>query len=107
MDGYFETRKQKQAESRDPVLKQMQDLSQTFQDTADRLTGIESNLQILMQKQISDAFNRYVKGFLTIFEVTELYVLSETFVCSHHFVLTLVILQPILIVCFTKNRLST
>ena len=72
MDGYFETRKQKQVESRDPVLKQMQDLSQTFQDTADRLTGIESNLQILMQKQISDAFTTYGKSFLIIFIVTEL-----------------------------------
>ena len=58
MDGYFEARRQKQSDSRDPVLKQMQDLSQTFQDTADRLTGIERNLEILMQKQISDAFHK-------------------------------------------------
>lgn len=68
MDGYFETRKQKQVESRDPVLKQMQDLSQTFQDTADRLTGIESNLQILMQKQISDAFTTFQGEFSTSLE---------------------------------------
>ena len=58
LDGHFEAKKQKQSDSRDPVLKQMQDLSQTFQDTADRLTGIERNLEILMQKQIADAFQK-------------------------------------------------
>lgn len=48
MDGYF---KQRQSEERDSGF---QEWSRTFQDTADRLMGIEQNLGSLMQKQISD-----------------------------------------------------
>ena len=57
MESYFDTRKQKDLQSRDQVLKQLQGLGQTFQDTADRLTGIENNLLVVMEKQIKDLVN--------------------------------------------------
>ena len=60
MDGHFEKRKKREMEMRDPVLNQLQGLVQTFQDTADRLTGTESNLEVLMRKQISDVMVKYV-----------------------------------------------
>ena len=63
MDGHFENRKKRQMEMRDPVLNQLQGLVQTFQDTADRLTGTESNLEVLMRKQIADVMVRYVSFY--------------------------------------------
>ena len=63
MDGHFESRKKRQMEMRDPVLNQLQGLVQTFQDTADRLTGTESNLEVLMRKQIADVMVRYVRFY--------------------------------------------
>jgi len=40
----------------EPLLSGLQDLVQSFQGTADRLTtGVETNLEALMQKQLRDA----------------------------------------------------
>lgn len=43
----------------EPLLSNLQDLVQSFQGTADRLTtGVETNLEALMQKQLRDATDR-------------------------------------------------
>ena len=60
LDFHFESRKQRQAEQRDPVLSQLQGLVQTLQDTADRITGSESNLEALIKKQLADTMARYL-----------------------------------------------
>ncbi|XP_065065169.1 enhancer of mRNA-decapping protein 4-like isoform X3 [Rhopilema esculentum] len=65
MESYFDSRKQKDLQSRDQVLKQLQGLGQTFQDTADRLTGIENNLLVVMEKQIKDLVNELKKDVVS------------------------------------------
>ncbi len=59
LDSHFENGKQRQLEMRDPVLKSLQGLVQTLEDTADRLTGSEGNLVALLSREIKEAMSRY------------------------------------------------
>lgn len=44
------------------MIGSLQDLVNSFQGTADRLTsGVESNLEALMQKQLREATDRYAR----------------------------------------------
>lgn len=59
LEGHLESRRQKQQEKQDPLINNLQDLVHSFQGTADRLTsGVETNLEALMQKQLRDATDR-------------------------------------------------
>lgn len=59
LEQHLETKKSNQENMQEPLLSGLQDLVQSFQGTADRLTtGVETNLEALMQKQLRDATDR-------------------------------------------------
>ena len=59
LEKHLDSKKTSQEEMQEPLLSNLQDLVQSFQGTADRLTtGVETNLEALMQKQLRDATDR-------------------------------------------------
>ena len=59
LEQHLETKKQRQQELQTPLITNLQDLVNSFQGTADRLTsGVEMNLEALMQKQLREATDR-------------------------------------------------
>ena len=59
LENHLDAKRQKQVDLQDPLISSLQDLVHSFQGTADRLTtGVEVNLEALMQKQLRDATER-------------------------------------------------
>ena len=55
----MESKNSNQEDTQENILTNLQDLVHSFQGTADRLTtGVETNLEALMQKQLRDATDR-------------------------------------------------
>ena len=60
LEKHIETKQLNQDDAEENILSSLQDLVHSFQGTADRLTtGVETNLEALMQKQLRDATDRY------------------------------------------------
>lgn len=56
---HLDAKQQKHLAQKEPLISNLQDLVQSFQGTADRLTSsVETNLEALMQKYLRDALDR-------------------------------------------------
>jgi len=79
LESYLDTKRVKQHENEEPLISNLQDLVQSFQGTADRLTsGVETNLEALMQKQLGDATDRMQNNFIKNIESRTIPVLSQS-----------------------------
>ena len=55
LEGHLDAKRQKQQEARDPLLRSLQELVDSFHSTADILTNsVEKNLGALMKKELHD-----------------------------------------------------
>ncbi|XP_066936183.1 enhancer of mRNA-decapping protein 4-like isoform X2 [Clytia hemisphaerica] len=64
LDKHMESKNSNQEDTQENILTNLHDLVQSFQGTADRLTtGVETNLEALMQKQLRDATDRMQTTF--------------------------------------------
>lgn len=61
LESHLESKQQRQQQLQEPMIQNLHDLVKSFQGTADRLTsGVEANLEALMQKHLREATDRYV-----------------------------------------------
>lgn len=79
LSKHLDGKRQKQQEAQDPLLGHLQELIQSFQATADRLTsGVETNLEALMQKQLCDSLEKMQNNFCKTIESRVVPSISES-----------------------------